>query len=200
MTTLVVQPGLVNSRDMSRRTDLLDSAIDVVGTDGIRALTHRRVDERAGVALGSASNLFRTRRALLEGVLDRLLEIDQQVVASITGTSLPRTVDALAGALTAYSSHALGPESVRTRARFAVFAEAAGDAPLNTAIESRRAELIGVITRSLTIIGGVTNPAAAARALSDHLDGALLHTITGQHLDIDEFRAATERHIRAWMR
>lgn len=184
---------------MSRRTDLLDSAIDVVGTDGIRALTHRRVDEHAEVALGSASNLFRTRRALLEGVLDRLLEVDQQVITSITGSALPDSACALADTLATYSSLASGPESVRTRARFAVFAEAAGDAKLSVAIESRRADLVGVITQSLTIIGGVTNPAAAARALSDHLDGALLHKITGQHLDVDEFRAATERHIRAWM-
>lgn len=183
--------------DMSRRTDLLDAAIDVVGTDGIRALTHRRVDEQAGVSPGSTSNLFRTRRALMEGVLDRLLEVDQQVAASITGVTLPDSVHTLADALTAYLRHACGPEADRTRARFAVFAEAAGDPVLRAAIELRRTELVEVIVQSLTSIGGATNPVAAARALSDHLDGALLHTVTGRHLDANEFRAAAARHIQA---
>lgn len=182
---------------MSRRTDLLDSAIDVVGTDGIRALTHRRVDEQAGVALGSTSNVFRTRRALLEGVLDRLLDVDRTVIASITGTELPDTVDALAEALTAYLGHAGGFESVRTRARFAVFAESAGDATLTEAIEVRRRDLVAVISESLTTIGA-TNPTTAARSLTDQLDGALLHTITGQTLDPGVFRDAIELHIRAW--
>ncbi|WP_165943073.1 TetR/AcrR family transcriptional regulator [Gordonia zhaorongruii] len=184
---------------MSRRTDLLDTAIDVVGTDGIRALTHRRVDERAGRALGSTSNLFRTRRALLDGVLDRLLEVDQQVIEGITGTALPESTDALADALTAFMCHAHGPDATRTRARFAVFAEAAGDATLSAAIELRRADLVEVIVQSLASIGSATDPTAAARALSDHLDGTLLHTSTAQPLAADEFRTAIERHIRAWV-
>lgn len=184
---------------MSRRTDLLDSAIDVVGTDGIRALTHRRVDEWASVSLGSTSNLFRTRRALLEGVLDRLLEVDQHVIAGITGTTLPQSVPALADALTAYLCRAHRQESVHTRARFAVFAEAAVDSALSAEIELRRAELVDVIASSLILIGGVANPALAARALSDHLDGTLLHATTGQHLDVDGFQGAIERHIRSWV-
>jgi DNA-binding transcriptional regulator YbjK len=31
---------------------VLDAAIDLVGTEGLRALTHARVDERAGVPNG----------------------------------------------------------------------------------------------------------------------------------------------------
>ncbi|MFD4366402.1 TetR/AcrR family transcriptional regulator [Rhodococcus sp. NPDC058521] len=184
---------------MSRRTDLLDSAIDMIGAEGMRALTHRRVDEQAGVPLGSASNHFRTRRALLEGVLDRLLEVDRHVIARITVTALPNSVGTLADALTAYLAHASGPEATRSRARFAVFAESAGDSALTAAIEVRRTDLIGVIARSLTSMGDDVNPNAAARALADHLDGALLHTITGQFLDIAVFRAAIEQHIRAWV-
>ncbi len=49
----------------TRRDDLLDAAICVLGESGIRGLTHRAVDAAAGLPAGSASNLFRTRDALL---------------------------------------------------------------------------------------------------------------------------------------
>ena len=40
--------------------------------EGVRALSHARVDERAGLPPGSTSNWFRTRRALLGGVVARV--------------------------------------------------------------------------------------------------------------------------------
>lgn len=39
--------------------------IELLGTQGLRALTHGRVDARAGLPRGSTSNHFRTRQALL---------------------------------------------------------------------------------------------------------------------------------------
>lgn len=58
----------------STRTRALDAAIDLLGTEGLRALTHGRVDERAGIPKGSTSNYFRTRAALLSGVVARIVE------------------------------------------------------------------------------------------------------------------------------
>ena len=48
-----------------RRTTLLDAALELVGTQGMRGLTHRAVDAAADLPPGSTSNYFRTRAALL---------------------------------------------------------------------------------------------------------------------------------------
>src|SRR5664279_596003 len=62
-----------------RENRLLDAAIHVLGTGGMRRLTHRAVDAGAGLPVGSTSNRFRTRDALLSAVLRRILEREGQV-------------------------------------------------------------------------------------------------------------------------
>ncbi|MCW2791992.1 MAG: regulatory protein TetR [Nocardioides sp.] len=47
-----------------RRQQLLDAALHVVADEGLRGLTHRAVDRRAGLPEGSCSAYLRTRRAL----------------------------------------------------------------------------------------------------------------------------------------
>ncbi len=57
-----------------RRQHLCDAAIDLLASSGIRALTHRAVDRRAGAAEGTTSTYFRTRDALLSGVFARVAD------------------------------------------------------------------------------------------------------------------------------
>ena len=61
---------------MGRLEVLADAAIDLVAESGMRGLTHRAVDARAGVPAGSTSAYFRTREALIEGMVRRLAELD----------------------------------------------------------------------------------------------------------------------------
>jgi DNA-binding transcriptional regulator YbjK len=51
-----------------RRIALLDAALDVLAEEGARGLTFRRVDERAAVPRGTASNYFPDRDELLAQV------------------------------------------------------------------------------------------------------------------------------------
>ena len=60
-TTAVVDSWHGNIRPR-RRERLLDAAIELVGLQGLTALTHRAVDAAAGVPTGTASNYWRTRR------------------------------------------------------------------------------------------------------------------------------------------
>ncbi|MEV0298150.1 TetR family transcriptional regulator [Nocardia sp. NPDC050710] len=55
-----------------RRTRIIDAAIDLIATRGIRALTHRALDTALELPTGSASYYFRTKRALIEAVTDRI--------------------------------------------------------------------------------------------------------------------------------
>src|SRR5580698_8521514 len=52
-------------RNTRRRSALADAAIEVLGTAGIHKLSHRAVDERAGLPAGTAANYFPRRDDLL---------------------------------------------------------------------------------------------------------------------------------------
>lgn len=47
-----------------RRRELMEAGLHVVAAEGLRGLTHRAVDRRAGLPEGSCSAYFRTREAL----------------------------------------------------------------------------------------------------------------------------------------
>ncbi|MFG1853996.1 TetR/AcrR family transcriptional regulator [Actinomadura geliboluensis] len=58
----------------TRRTALLDAAIDVLAREGSRGLTLRAIDKQAGVPTGTASNYFANRDELLAQVMRRTRE------------------------------------------------------------------------------------------------------------------------------
>ncbi|MFC4060563.1 TetR/AcrR family transcriptional regulator [Planomonospora corallina] len=67
----------------SQRAELVaETAITLLAERGMRGLTHRAVDEAAGLPPGSTSNLARTRSALLELALARLTELETAHFAS----------------------------------------------------------------------------------------------------------------------
>ncbi|MER8084177.1 TetR family transcriptional regulator [Streptomyces sp. NPDC094048] len=64
------------------RADLItDAALALLAERGMRGLTHRAVDERAGLPQGSTSNFARTRQSLLEATVRRLAEREARVLA-----------------------------------------------------------------------------------------------------------------------
>lgn len=66
---------------MKRSETVADTAITLLAERGMRGLTHRAVDEAAGLPPGSTSNLARTRAALLELTLSRLTELEMKALA-----------------------------------------------------------------------------------------------------------------------
>lgn len=59
-------------RNPDRRNAIADAGLNVIATEGARGLTHRAVDRAAEVPAGTTSNYFRTRDALLAGLVDRV--------------------------------------------------------------------------------------------------------------------------------
>ena len=55
-----------------RRRELLEAALHVVADEGLRGLTHRAVDRRAGLPEGTCSAYFRTRQALQLAVTEHV--------------------------------------------------------------------------------------------------------------------------------
>ena len=58
----------------SRRRTIADAGITVLAREGSRGLTHRAIDAVAQVPTGTTSNYFRSRDALIEGLVDRIGE------------------------------------------------------------------------------------------------------------------------------
>jgi DNA-binding transcriptional regulator YbjK len=175
------------------RERALKAAVELLGADGVRALAHARVDERAGLPPGSTSNWFRTRRALLAGVVDWIAEhermdFDPAAMPAITG------VDELIEGLCAMVKVQTGPFAARTRARYALFLELAGDPELSEPLRRQRREFERW-TERIVIAVGIADPVPATRALMALCDGLLLHRLT---VDPDlDMRPAIERAVRA---
>ncbi len=68
-----------------RRRQAGDAAIAVLAEHGARGLTHRAVDQAAGLPLGTTSNYARTRAALLTLALTRIAELDAAEAEAGTG-------------------------------------------------------------------------------------------------------------------
>jgi AcrR family transcriptional regulator len=172
----------------------LDAAVQLLGEQGVRAVTHARVDERAGLPPGSTSNWFRTRRALLGGIVDRIAEQER---ADFDPAAMPLVegVEDLIGGLCAMVELQSGPYAARTRARYALFLELAGDAELGEPLRRQRLEFERW-TERLVAAAGIAGPGPATRALMALADGLLLHRLTvDPALDM---RPAIERAVRAF--
>jgi AcrR family transcriptional regulator len=59
-----------------RRTALLDATLELIGEGGLAVVTHRRVEARVGLPHGSTTYYFKSKQALLDAAVGRLLEID----------------------------------------------------------------------------------------------------------------------------
>lgn len=171
-----------------RRRVLLDAAITVLGTRGLRQLTHRTVDAEAGLPMGATSNVFRTREALIEGVLGRLQELEKSAWREIAGAPKPTSAEeftALLGRMV--RDLATGPGRVLTLARHAIFLEAA----LNPVLQHR----IAADQRTLEEWGvpwvaglGSREPLADFWALLSTLDGVLGNQLAAPRPDWDPER------------
>jgi AcrR family transcriptional regulator len=119
----------VKNGDADRKTLIADAAIDVLGRDGLRALTHRAVDARAGLPQGTCSYHHRTRRSLLGAVLRRIAELDRLDMAAGSGAApaeagpVDRAVEVLDRAVEVVGRW-LGPARVRSRARLVLMLDA----------------------------------------------------------------------------
>jgi DNA-binding transcriptional regulator YbjK len=87
----------------NRREQILDAAIDLLGSGGAHAVTHRAVDPAAGLPAGSTSNYFRSRNALLEAVVERFATRERANADDIAASLRPTTPSGLAEALAAFA-------------------------------------------------------------------------------------------------
>lgn len=157
----------------SLRDRALDAAIELLGTQGLKALTHRRVDQEAQLPPGSTSNYFRTRDALLTGVADAIVERE---MASARGAFTPRSVDEFVNSLVALVDHITRDQRTVTTARLVLFMEASHDPALREALWRGRALIAAALEPALRGLGA-RDPRTAAGAIMACSEGVILHRI-----------------------
>lgn len=107
---------------------LTDAAIALIAELGMRGLTHRAVDARSGLPAGTTSAYLRTRKALVEAVVQRLADLDtadltaQEVPGGAGG--VPPDPDVLAAGIAGVLDTWLTAGRTRTLARYACLLEA----------------------------------------------------------------------------
>jgi DNA-binding transcriptional regulator YbjK len=164
----------------SNRERALDAAVDLLGTSGLRSLTHARVDAHAGLPKGSTSNYFRTRGALLAGVVEHMVVTETPAVGFATDVA---SGEELAQALTRVMDLLTGPGRTMTTARMVLLIEASHDPDLRAALAQGRRTMEEMIRPALVRLGA-PDPQALLDAVAAAFEGMYLHRIA-RHADID---------------
>ena len=155
------------------KTRAVEAAIDLVGTEGLRALSHARVDERAGLPKGSTSNWFRTHQALLTGVVEGIVDHDLSYARVAFAPSSP---EELVGALCTLFEHLTTADLTVTTARLVLFMEGSHNKALREALTRGRAVMEALVVETLARLGARA-PQTAATAVAACFEGLLLHRI-----------------------
>ncbi|WP_433824640.1 TetR/AcrR family transcriptional regulator [Actinoplanes sp. CA-015351] len=178
----------------SRREQLLDAAIGVLGNQGSRALTHRAVDAAASMPFGSTANYYKSRDALISAVVERFAERDRIGWETITTFVRPANAAELAAGLIGYVQRALGPERAVTVARYGLFLEATLRPELRDPLAESARELRKWAATWLRQIGSA-DPDGDCAAVFDYLDGVILHQLAFDGQVGGDWQAAVERAV-----
>ncbi|RDI49769.1 TetR/AcrR family transcriptional regulator [Nocardia mexicana] len=157
-----------------RRALLADAAIETLARSGMRGLTHRAVDQAAGLPEGSCSNHFRTRQALLTAAVDRLAERD------LDATIAPPTTDPdeIARAIADLAVQWITTEKVRMLARYELALEATRRPELRKTLTDAGSRIRRPAEQMFTALGA-SAPVAQAHAFVACLDGLVFDHLAG---------------------
>lgn len=160
----------------TRREELLDAAITVLGERGIHALTHRSVDATAGLPAGSTSNHFRTRDALLNAVVERFAARERAAWEDLARRMYPTTPQELAQVLVLAAKEATGKLRTLTLARYAILVEAGIHPSLRAQMSTTGAEVNAWFMQWLRVAGS-TDPERDGPIIMNHYTGLVLHDL-----------------------
>lgn len=183
---------LVTQREATAalRVRIVDAAIGQLIDAGMRGLTHRKVENRCGIAQGLVKYHFGSIDALVEAVLDRIaglqlpfvLDLDEQERADLArGVVAPELL-----ARAAAASEELWSQLDLAKARFEIYLYAYRRPNLQEMIGRARGEFVARIARELP--GGRNE--AGARMLAALADGLMIDEISAPEPMVRELTPA----------
>ncbi|WAC91850.1 TetR/AcrR family transcriptional regulator [Mycobacterium sp. Aquia_213] len=182
-----------------RRRILCDAAIQLLADEGAKGLTHRKVEQQAGLPDGTTSSYFRTRSALLRATAERVAELDaaefetvMQRRALAEATTTATTLSLLADMVI---RSATGPGLDRSRARYELALHAHRDEVLQRAIEDAIAGFVALSEEAVTQLqpGPVDRALVEkqARAITTFINGVIVRQVFG-HPGVDSAEELTQ--------
>ena len=185
------------SPNPERRAQILDAAIGILADEGVGGLTHRQVDDRAGLPAGTTSNYFRTRQALLEATAARTVDLHWQRVEALQAAIGSLTRDGVKALMTRMLSAPDEQFRRYTLARFELFMEGTRRPELRPFLK----ELQSAAVKSATVIfeaAGFTPTAEEMDELSRLLNGYVFSNLTISGAP-DDPAGLVERLLRAFV-
>lgn len=155
---------------------------------GIRGLTHRKVEQRAGLAQGSVKYYFTSSDALIEAVLQHLADQSLPLVLAVSPAEQAAAAagelgDLLQRAEQAAQKMLVHPDHVR--ARLHLYLHASGNPRLEALVTAGRDRFVAKIAESLP----GPSSAAAARFVCAVIDGILLDQVSAPDPTVERFAA-----------
>jgi DNA-binding transcriptional regulator YbjK len=183
---------------ISHRAEVIaDAAIEILAERGMRGLTHRAVDEAAGLPQGSTSNHARTRSALLELTIARLAEKEEALFSGPLTAGRPETADDLAGLIAQATHQAVTANRRGTIARYELALEATRRQELRKVYDElgRRFREPAV---ALLAAAGSADPVRHGHGLVAFAEGILFDAVVGAGAtpSPDDLRAAFAGFLR----
>ncbi|KGM11467.1 TetR/AcrR family transcriptional regulator [Cellulomonas bogoriensis] len=175
--------------DTDRRLQIARAALEVLATAGARGLTHRAVDQAAGLPTGSTSYYYRSRAALLDACLADLVRQDQDDLAALAPLLRAGDQATFADALVDVLHRWVTTERTRQLARYELFLEAVRRPALAQALHDGGTTIRRALADVLAHLGA---PDAQVRAdwLVAAVDGVVLERVAGARATEPVDRAA----------
>jgi DNA-binding transcriptional regulator YbjK len=162
-----------------RLRTIADTAIVLLARQGMRGLTHRAVDDAAGLPPGSTSYYARTRAALLDAAVLRLAELDQaDTAAELPDAGALADPQVLAATLAGMLHARLYSSRERTLARYELALEATRRPELR-AVLNGAGQQFRQAAAALLAAAGSPDPERHGRVLVAWCDGVLFDTLAG---------------------
>ncbi|MER8157893.1 TetR/AcrR family transcriptional regulator [Streptomyces sp. NPDC094472] len=190
----------------SRAELIADTALGLLAERGMRGLTHRAVDEAAGLPLGSTSNHARTRAALLKTAVRRLAQREAEV---LTPDEMPRSAEAapdggdpvaeLADALSLALHRSLTAQRDLLIARYELALEATRRPELREFYDATGRGFREPLEAMMTALGS-TEPRRHARSLVAWCEGLMFSCAAGADHDAVPDRATLRTGFAELMR
>ncbi|MFJ5726101.1 TetR/AcrR family transcriptional regulator [Streptomyces sp. NPDC093149] len=174
----------------TRRQELADVAIGTLARAGMRGLTHRAVDEAAGLPTGTCSYYFRTRQALLQATVERLAEADIADLADHPAIAKPADMAEVAAVAANLVERWTTAGRERMLARYELSLESTRRPELHAVLVDA-GEAYRAMARDLLTAMGASDPLSQAPIFVAFLDGLVFDHLAGAgalRLTSDELR------------
>ncbi|MFI9202711.1 TetR/AcrR family transcriptional regulator [Streptomyces sp. NPDC053048] len=186
----------------SRPELIADTALALLAERGMRGLTHRAVDEAAGLPQGSTSNHARTRAALLEAAVQRLVAREAQMLGLRKMPDPADGLDAMTGALALALHRSLTGHRDLLLARYELALEATRRPELREIYDAAGRGFRDPLVALMTAAGSAA-PQRHALSLIAWYEGMMFSCAAGQYHaevpDEEELRAGVGELLRSML-